>query len=179
MSLIPLAMKKLLLFGIIFIFISTVTYSQKRFNLSIHHDTKFLFIGDNLGNSAGTLDLIAKIEIPIKNFSNSYIIAYPSFEYVDLHSGSSRRYAIGSGYIQKNVFLNNLNLGALLDYGFINRLGNSTSSFGLSIEAFYKVTSWLSLSYIHQIIERSDLVILYNEIYYIRPSSFAGFKFHF
>ena len=171
-------MTKSFLFGLFFIFSATVIYGQKRLDLSFHHDTKFLFTGDNRGNHAGTLAIIAKVEIPVKKFSNSYIIAFPSFEYTGLHSGASRRYAIGVGYVQKNVFLKNLNFGAYPDYGFINRMGNSTGSFGLSIEAFYKITDWFSLSYIHQIVERSDLVILYNETSYIRPSSFVGFKFH-
>ena len=75
-------------------------FSQDSFNVSIHHDTKLLLFGDDRGNHAGTINLLAKVEIPIVKFSNSYVIAYPAFEYAALHYTPLKRYFVGVGYVQ-------------------------------------------------------------------------------
>lgn len=158
---------------------TTLFFSQEPISIAFHHDTKFLFIGDERGNHAGTIDILIKLEFPVKNFKKAYLTVFPSFEFADLHTGSLKRYSLGAGFIQKDIFLKKLYLGVYADYGFIERMENSTSSFGLHFEIFYKISNRFSLSYIHQIIERTDLKILYNESNYIRPSSFVGFKIHF
>ncbi|WP_439127990.1 hypothetical protein [Polaribacter sp.] len=157
----------------------SIFFSQETISISIHHDTKFLFIGDERGNHAGTTDILIKLEFPVKKFKKAYLTVFPSFEFADLHSGALKRYSLGAGYTQKDIFLKKLYLGVYGDYGFIKRMGYNTNSFGLHFELFYRINNRFSLSYIHQIIERSDLKNLYNETNYFKPSSFVGFKIHF
>lgn len=158
---------------------STLFFSQDTFDLSVHHDTKFFFIGDDRGNHAGTLDLLVKVEIPIVKFLKSYIVVYPLLEHVNLHTGALKRYALGFGYIRENLFLKKLNAGVFPNFGAINRFGTTTTSFGIDFEISYQLFKRLSISYIHQIVERTDLKHKYNESSFIRPSSFLGFKVHF
>jgi len=158
---------------------SSLFFSQDNFDISAHHDTKFFFTGDDRGNYAGTLDLMLKIEIPIIKFEKSYIVAYPVFEHAKLHSGHLKRYAVGVGYIRQNLFLKKLNVGLLPNFGIIDRFQKTTTSFGMDFEVSYKLFKRFSLSYTHQIVERTDLKTKYNETKYIRPSSFIGFKLHF
>jgi len=152
--------------------------SDNSFDITIHHDTKFLFTGDERGNHVGTFDLALKIEIPFIKFAKSYISIFPSYEYADLHGGVFRRYAVGVGYIHKGVYFKNLNLGVFPDFGRIYRQNKLTPSFGLGIEVSYRLTKRFSLSYLHQILERTDLKLLYNDDSYVRNSSFMGFKIH-
>lgn len=158
---------------------STLFFSQDTFDVAVHHDTKFFFTGDERGNSAGTLDLLIKVEIPIVKLIKSYIVVYPLLEHVNLHTGSLKRYALGFGYIRENIFLKKLNMAVFPNFGMITRFDNTTTSFGFDFEISYQLFKRLSISYIHQIVERTDLKYKYNESSYIRPSSFMGFKVHF
>jgi len=158
---------------------STISFSQKSFDIDVHHDTKFIFSGDERGNNTGTTDIIIKFEVPFKRFPKSYLTVFPSFEYANLNTGSLKRYAVGVGYFYTDVFFKRLNMGVLPNYGFIKRFNNTTGSFGVDIEISYRIAKRVSLSYVHQIIERTDLKVTYNETKYIKPSSFMGFKVHF
>lgn len=175
----PLAMKLQFILFFLLLTKSTLFFSQDTFNVSIHHDTKLLLLGDDRGNHAGTLNLIAKVEIPIVKFANSYVIAYPAFEYAALHYAPLRRYFVGVGYVQKDVFFSDLNFSIKTNYGFINRMQNTTGSFGFSIEAFYRISRRFSLSYLHQIVQRTDFKTLYNINPEMKNSSFLGIKVHF
>jgi hypothetical protein len=169
---------KLFLFFLFFIKYTSF-YSQEFIDISFHQDTKLLFTGDKIGNHAGTINMLVKAEIPFMKFSNSYLVIFPVFEYANLHSASLKRYSAGIGYIQQNVFLNKLNFGINANYGFIERLKNTTGSWGLSFELFYKISKRFSLSYLHQIVHRTDLEAIYNVETEIRNSSFLGIKVHF
>ena len=158
---------------------STLSYSQKHFDLTVHQDTKFIFVGDKRGNNVGTVDILLKIEVPVIKFPKSYITVFPSYEYANLNGGTFKRYSVGAGYIFKGVYFKNINIGLFSDFGFITRNSKSGSSFGFNTEISYKLTRRVSLSYVHQITERSDLKFLYNDDSYIKPSSLMGFKVHF
>ena len=173
-------------FFLLFIFKSISVFSQDSFALTIHQDTRFLFVGDDRGNHVGTLNILVKFEIPIIKFPKSYIHFFPSFEYADLHQGSSnshgsnlRRYAAGLGFIRKDLFFKKLNVGISPNIGYILRENKGASSLGLNAEISYRLTKRFSLSYIHQILERSDLTFLYNDTSNIKNSALLGFKVHF
>ena len=51
-------------------------------------------------------------------------------------------------------------------------------SFGLGVEVSYRLTKRFSLSYVHQMMERTDLKLMYNEDSFVRNSSLMGFKIH-
>lgn len=181
-------MKTRLLFIIFLLTINTVCFSQNNWNnysnhddsfeISIHQDTKFVFTGDDLGNHAGTIDIIIKVEIPLIKFSRSHVLIFPSYEYAGLHGGAYRRYSVGVGYVYKDIYFKNLNAGIFPDIGRIFRFNKIVPSFGLGLEVSYRLTKRFSLSYLHQILERTDLKLMYNEEDFIRHSSFIGFKIH-
>lgn len=164
---------------LLFLNMSAFVFSQKTLDITIHQDTKFLFTGDERGNSPGTIDVLMKVEVPIKRFEKTTLTVYPSFEYADLSSGVLKRYAMGVGYIFNDLILKSISLGVHADYGVINRMQDNTGSFGLNFEVFYKINRFIALSYVHQITERTDLKNLYRETDYVRPSSFVGFRLSF
>ena len=162
---------------LLFILTSNMVFGQK-IHVSMHQDTKFLFIGDDRGNGPGTVDFLLKVEFRILQFRSGYVTIYPNYEYADLVGGRLNRYTFGIGYIKERVFTKNLNVGVYPDYGAIQRNGFITGSFGINIELFYKITKRFSLSYMHQTVQRSDFIPLYNDAAHIHVSSFVGFKIH-
>lgn len=169
-------MKILLLIICLFFFLPAT--AQESFNISIHQDTKLIFVGDNRGNHRGTIDVTVKAEIPLVNFPKSYIFIFPSYEYAELLGGTFRRYAVGVGYTIKGVYFKNFNIGLFPSIGYVYRENTASLSFGFGIDISYRLTKRFSLSYVHQIIERTDLKLIYNENSYTRSSSFVGFKIH-
>ena len=177
---------KLAFLIVLFIFKSISVFSQDTFDLTVHHDTRFLFVGDDRGNHSGTLNIIVNLEIPIIKLPTSYIHFFPSLEYAELHMGTTnshrsiyRRYAIGAGFVRKDLFIKKLNVGISPHIGYILRENKGASSLGLNTEISYRLTKRFSLSYIHQILERSDLTFLYNDTSNIKNSALLGFKLHF
>jgi len=176
---------KLLLLIVLLTFKSLTSYSQDTVDLTIHHDTRFLFVGDDRENHVGTIDIVVKLEIPLIKFPKSYIHFFPSIEYANLHKGSSslhrsvlKRYAIGVSFVRKDLFFKKFNVGIAPHFGYILRENKGASSLGLNIEVSYRLTKRFSLSYIHQIVERSDLTFLYNDTSNIKNSALLGFKVH-
>ena len=165
------------LFLLFFLVLSPV-FAIQTVDISFHHDTKFLFVGDQRGNDAGTLGFILKADFRLKKFAKSYLTIGTSYEYADLVGGTFTRYSLGIGYVREKVFLKNLSFEVYPNYGFISRQDVNVGSFGINIEAFYKISKRFSLSYLHQTIERSDFIALYKDAAHIHASSFVGFKIH-
>lgn len=167
------------------LFLVTVcnSYSQSNntsnLDITLHQDTRLLFFGDKRGNSRGTIDILIKAEVPIIRHTKGYVVLYPSFEYAGLVGGDLRRYSAGAGYIFENVFIKNINFGLFLDYGVINRKGNTTGSGGFNTELSYRIFKNYSFSYIHQIVDRTDIDKIDNSANHKRASSFVGMKFSF
>lgn len=152
------------------------SYSQSRVNLTLHHDARLLFIGDNKGNDALTANLFFKAEIPIKKFSNSYLLVYPGAEFAQLVGGSYQRYSAGAAYVFTEV-INKVGAGVFVDYGKIIRQGDDYSSYSVSGELTYKLSNRWKLSMIYQLTERADLKALYNSKQKHIGSGFIGLKF--
>jgi hypothetical protein len=138
------------------IFFTLLWKGQSDLSLSVHQDLRLLFVGDERGNEIGPLDILIKFEIPLIQYSKSYITVFPLLEYSDLYTGSLKRYAVGLGYFYKDVFIKKLNMGVLPNYGIISRFNSTTGSYGTDIEISYRIAKRVSLSYVHQIIERTD-----------------------
>lgn len=95
------------------------TTGQESFNVTIHQDTKLVFIGDNRGNHRGTIDILVKVQIPLVKFPKGYVFIFPSYEYAELLGGTFRRYAVGVGYTIKDVYFKNFNIGLFPSIGNI------------------------------------------------------------
>lgn len=164
------------LFLLFFLTLSSM-FARQTVDISFHHDSKFLFIGDERGNDAGTLDFILRADFRLKKFAKSYLTVGPSYEYADLAGGTFTRYSLGIGYVQEKVFLKNLSFGVYPNYGLISRQHVKTGSFGINIELFYKISKRFSLSYVHQTLERTDFIALYDSTTKFIGSGFIGVKF--
>lgn len=163
---------------LLFYLVFSSVFAKQTMDISFHHDSKFLFIGDERGNDAGTLDFILRADFRLKKFARSYLTVGPSYEYADLVGGTFTRYSLGIGYVREKVFLKNLSFGVYPNYGLISRQHSKTGSFGINIDIFYKISKRFSLSYVHQTLERTDFIALYDSQAHIHASSFVGFKIH-
>ena len=123
---------------------------QGQITIGVYADAKLLFIGDDKGNDAGTLDLVV---IP-KLRNGKGVFVYPYFEYADLQGGEYLRYGIGGGY---SFELRNLNIEPSLDYGRILRWDKAYSSFNGILEVNYKITPRIRLSVLASLTQRNDI----------------------
>ena len=149
-------------------------YSQN-IELSLQQDARLLFIGDGKNNSAITLNILTKVEIPIIKLKNNYIAVYPSIEYADLTGGNFQRYAIGGSY-HVNTIYRNIGATAFIDIGNIYRKNRSFLSYSMTGELSYTINNWIQLIGSQQITQRKDLKTLYNSKKAFLISGFFGVK---
>ena len=79
--------------GIIFItlfFISSINYSQEKMSLGVFQDARLMFLGDERGNSPGTMDLLLRLRLEGKQKKIGYFVFYLSYEHANLTSTLKR-----------------------------------------------------------------------------------------
>lgn len=156
--------------------------------ISVYQDLKLLFLGDDLGNSAFTPDILVKLEIETFTLKNSSFQFHLGAEYSDLKSSSFQRFFIGFGYKRSFSFIKKFVFGASIDHGLMlrgktsfigNKEQNEKSFMGLSLnlEATYPIKEKIHLSLMLQTIDRRDLTARFNTGNTIRHSVFFGAKF--
>lgn len=147
-------------------------FAQDRITLNIAQDAKFLFIGDDRGNDAGTLDLLFRSEWQGKQTSVGYMLVAPEFEYSNLQGGDYRRYSLNLGYTL--TFAAPFEFTATAGYGVIDRkhVGADFSA-GAQLEAAFAISPNFKLYTAYQFTERSDL---YEYGTPTRGSGFIGIK---
>lgn len=153
-------MKKTIL-TLLLLIACSLAHSQGGVSLSAHQDARLLFAGDDKGNAAGTLDLLFRLKMQGNQFKHGYIVVFPEVEIADL-SITYRRYSANVGYTFNRLVLNNFEASATAGYGWIDRDGMTTFSFGATAELAYKFGS-ARASIIWQLIERSDLGMIYGK----------------
>jgi len=159
-------------------------FSQNKVTINISQDAKLLLVGDNHGNSAGTLDIAIRSEWQAKQGALGYIFIAPEIEIADLQE-TYKRYSANVGYtfnlgrvFQKRE-LENIETTASIGYGVIDHYEGFQSwgaNFQISYKVFKKVKVFLDL----ELTERRDLS-LWNEKYNdfqnrIKPSGKFGVK---
>jgi len=128
---------------------------QGQINIGVYADAKLLFIGDDYGNDAGTIDVV----ILTKLYNGGYggwsrnILVYPVFEYAKLSGGKYMRYAMGVGY----KFGNKLNIEPSIDYGRVVRWGWAYSSFNGLLCVSYGISNKIQISVLNSLTQRNDL----------------------
>ena len=137
-------MKKTFLFCIILL--SLNIYSQKNIEFSLQQDFRLLFLGDDKGNDALTINVLSKLEIPVINVGKNYITAYASVEYADLVGKDFKRYSLGAGYVIEKLF-RKFGAGAYFDFGKIYREKEGFNSFSFSGELSYRLSNKLKVLY--------------------------------
>ena len=155
------------------IFFAVISASaQSNISLSLHQDARLLITGDNIGNNAGTLDLLLRFKMQGNQFKHGYIIVFPEFEYSEI-DGNYKRYSANAGYTF-NQFVKNFEFSATGGYGWIDRYGKTMFSFSGTGEIAYNL-GFAKISAIGQLTERSDLAYYYGDKA-IRFSGFIGIE---
>lgn len=129
-------------------------------------------------NDPLTLNLLAKVEIPILKFKKDHISIYPSAEYANLVGGNFQRYSFGAAYAVKKIY-GKFGATAFFDVGNIYRQKRSFFSLSATGELNYRLNDWLKIIGTQQLTQRNDLKILYNSKKEFLISGFFGLKFSF
>ncbi|AUC84180.1 hypothetical protein CW731_02195 [Polaribacter sp. ALD11] len=154
---------------------SIFTCAQNSINVSLHQDFKLLVFGDQLGNRAGTLDLIARVKYEGKDHKLGYIVYGLEYEKALLADEYSR---VGgfAGFTFMDIFNDyNLHVTPSLGAGYINRKQQNLFSWSAALQLDYYISNNIKLSVLNQITERTDLEMLYDDLKY-RYSLFIGIE---
>ena len=88
-------MKKLIL--LISLLTTINTFSQGGIlTLNVYQDQRLLWVGDDKGNSSGTINALIRSEWQGNPSELGYLFVYPQFEIADLAGGTYRRYSAGA-----------------------------------------------------------------------------------
>lgn len=154
-------------------FMSSICYSQNFIKVSFHQDLKLMAFGDGLGNRAGTIDFITRLEYEGKEKKTGFFVFGLEHERALIAKGYTRYGGI-FGYTFNNQLSDpKLYLTPAIGIGNIARDGNNTSSFSGSLQLAYKLGNRVKLSSLIQFTERTDLEKMYGEKE-IRFSLFFG-----
>ena len=165
-------MKKLLLLLTLVLVINT--NAQDNVSLSIYQDARLLLVGDDIGNDAGTINILTRLKMQGNQNKYGYLIVYPEYEYAEIEN-TYKRYSVGIGYAFNQLILDNFEYTPSINWGWIDRGGINGFSFSVSNEIAYKLNDTFKLSLMAQITERKDLKILYNDNAF-RFSGFMGIE---
>lgn len=140
-------------------------FAQEQIAITVAQDAKLLFVGDNKGNPAGTLNIVITTQWQGNETKAGYLFIAPSFEYADLAT-PFRRYSANVGWSVPIVpkFEGSLSFG----YGVIDH-GGASQSFGGDVALIYEVFKGVDLFVNAQVLQRGD-------IGKVRFSGFFGVK---
>lgn len=157
---------------IAFMFLITfLASSQEQVSISVYQDAKLLITGDNIGNSAGTLNVVLKANLQGNQQQYGYMIVSPEFEYANLKGGEYQRYSANVGYVFNKLILNNFEAGITAGWGWINRDNFTFHSASINGLLNYKINNRFKISTQLQLVDRTDL-----EIPELRLSGFIGLE---
>ena len=157
---------------------STFFCTPQNIEISFQQDARLLLVGDTKKNYPLTLNLLAKVEIPILKFKKDHISIYPSAEYANLVGGNFQRYSFGAAYAVKKIY-GKFGATAFFDVGNIYRQKRSFFSLSATGELNYRLNDWLKIIGTQQLTQRNDLKTLYNSKKEFLISGFFGLKFSF
>ena len=158
----------------ILLFFSLSIFSQEKVSIAILQDVRLATIGDNRGNEAFTLNILARFKMQGNQHKYGYIVLSPVFEYADL-TDKYYRYGVDIGYTFNKLILKDFEATTMLGYGFIERKNISTSSVSGTLEISYKINSFLKIIQTNQLTQRTDLKWMYGDNA-LRYSNFLGIE---
>lgn len=135
---------------------TTITFAQDNVTLNISQDARLLFVGDNKGNKAPTMDLSIRSEWQGKQFNGYYFFIAPEFEYAQL-AEDYYRYSANIGWTF-NQWIENFSFTASVGYGVIKH-DFGTTSFGNNFQISYKANKIIEFFIDLETNERRDLLI--------------------
>lgn len=156
---------------ILLLFVATAN-AQEHITLNITQDAKLLFVGDDKGNEAGTLNVTVSSEWQGKNLGGYYFFIRPEAELAKLAT-DYYRYSVNVGWTF-NEWIDKIDFTASVGYGVIDYNGARTS-FGGNLQTSYEIFDGVKFVLDLEGTERRDL-LEYGER--IRISGKFGFKFN-
>lgn len=132
-------------------FLGFIGYTQDQISLGIYQDGKLLLTGDDKGNGAGTLDIIARVEMQGKQQTYGYLTIFPQFEYAEIY-GNYKRWSANVGYTFNKLIVDVM---PYISYGWIDR-GLSFESWGFGSEISYRIGKF-QISLLNEYVERQEL----------------------
>ena len=165
----------LILWLILVVFFSRVQ-AQDNISVGLYQDARLLFIGDDKGNDALTLD--AKIDISLQGyqFNLYYFEMRVQGEYAKLSGGDYTSLLVNPNWVFNQQFQNiEISGGGLI--GLIWRWNQSYITYGLSADISYILTPRLKLSALGQLISRGDLYEKWNDSG-LKPNFYIGLKYN-
>ena len=160
-------MKKLL---IVFLFIGFTLNAQEKITTLVAQDVRLLLKGSETYDS-GTLNTIARIQVEARQDKLGYASIFAEYEYGDL-APRYTRYSLNASYTLNKLFVDGFELSGYIGYGIIDR-GFSKQSFGFGGSVNYKLTETFKINAIAQVVDRTDLGVLYDDRQFI-TSFFVG-----
>jgi len=133
-----------------------VLFAQDKVSLAVFQDARFLVAGDNRGNDAGTINLLARFKMQGNQQAFGYMVIFPEYEYANLAGGKYVRYSANIGYTFNKLVISNLEANASGGFGYIDRFGTS-HSLSASAELAYKLSNRFKISILSQYTRRTDL----------------------
>lgn len=169
-------MKNLKITIVVMLLFTGAVNAQKQLNsidFSLYQDAKLLITGDNLGNDAGTLNLLARVELKGYQKKGYYFSVFPEFEIAALKDRYIR-YSINMGWTF-NQWFQNWEYNVSVGYGIIDRFTKAFFSSGGSMSISYGKN--LKVSLLLQATDRTDLKYAYNTDGF-KFSGFVGLKYN-
>lgn len=168
--------KNALQFFLLFLLSSSSYYAQDFVSLSMHQDLKLLAFGDDIGNKAGTVDLLTSVKYQFSQKRYGYLFLKAEFEKAFINKNYTR-YGAGAGYTLNSYFSNDINFEVTPYFGLgvISRDNANTFSYSGALEFGYKFSEIVKLSTILQFTDRTDLQRMYNDRV-LRYSFFLGLE---
>lgn len=160
--------------ALLILLLSTVLLTaQDNVSIGLYQDGRLLFIGDDHGNDAGTLDI--KVDVGLQGHQRkwSYYEMRVQFEYADLSGGKYVSWLVMGGHVFNKLIVKNFEIGMYPTIGMIHRFKTSYGTYGLTGDISYKMGRF-KLSLLTQGIKRFEL-----ENQKFGMSVYGGVKYEF
>jgi hypothetical protein len=150
---------------ILLFLIANNSSSQEKFSFGIFQDARLMFLGDERGNGPGTMDAIFRFKLEGNQKKTGYFVYFLNYEQANLAS-TFKRYSLSVGYTfntinLRNNFLNKFEFTPIIGYGILhrNRINSldKYSNWSFGEETAFRVNSFMKISLLTQLMQRSDL----------------------
>lgn len=157
---------------------SFLVKGQNKIGISLLQDAKLLVLGDEKHNiNAGSYDILLRVHLQGYQQKYGYMQIYPELEVAQL-DGDYKRFTFNVGYVLNKLVVNNLEVGASVNFGIIDRYKLNYWTYGGSLEVNYKLSDNLKIATSSQLIKRGDLLYAYGTKD-LKPAFYVGLMYNF
>lgn len=163
---------------IILILFPLLLTAQSSLEISVTQDARLLFLGDNKGNEAGTLNTVINLNMQGKQYEYYYFSISPQFEFANLKD-KFYRYSVNGIWTFNRLIIPKLEAGIGIGAGIIHRDNIELAgqlSYSFTGELSYPITKKIKATTKYELVKRSDLKVLYGDKE-LKPNFYIGFKF--